>query len=77
MPSRLEDRKKAYEAQEVCERMFTCNCFVTDGLAALRQAERTRQPKPRSNFQIRRKDETHRLNKHIGREDFKAGEHTR
>jgi hypothetical protein len=55
--------------------MFTCNCFITDGLAVLRQAERMRQPRPGSNFQIRRKDETHRLNERIRREDFEAGEH--
>jgi hypothetical protein len=45
--------------QEVCERIFTCNCLVNDRLAILRQAERTRQLKLGSGFQKRRKDETY------------------
>jgi len=40
--------------REVRERIFTCN-----RLAILRQAERTRQLKLGSDFQMRRKDETH------------------
>jgi hypothetical protein len=47
-------RKKARKVPEVCERIFTCNCLVKDGLAVLRRAERTRQPKPGSDFQMRR-----------------------
>jgi hypothetical protein len=43
---------------EVCERIFTCSCLVTNGLAMLRRAERTRQPKPGSDSQMRRKDDT-------------------
>jgi hypothetical protein len=35
-------------------RIFACNC-----LAMIRQAEKTRQPKPGLDFQMRRKDETH------------------
>src|SRR5438045_2818278 len=34
-------RKKACKVREVCERVFTCNCLVKDGLAMLRQAERS------------------------------------
>jgi hypothetical protein len=53
-PRRLEDRKKARKVWEVCERIFTCNFLVKDGLAAPKQAERTRQPKPGSDVQMRR-----------------------
>jgi hypothetical protein len=52
-------RKKICKVQKVCERMFTCNCLVKAGLAILRQAERTRQLELGSDFQMRRKDETH------------------
>ena len=52
-------RKKDCNVQEACERIFTCSCLVKDGLAMLRQAERTRQLKLGSDFQMRRKDETH------------------
>jgi hypothetical protein len=51
MPSQHEDKKTVAH--------FQCNCLVKDRLAMLRQAERTRQPKPGSDFQMRRKDETH------------------
>jgi hypothetical protein len=52
-------RRMACKVQEVCERISTCNCLVKIRLATLRQAERTRQPKPGSDFQMRRKDEAH------------------
>jgi hypothetical protein len=52
-------RKKICKVREVCECIFTCNCLVNDGLAMLRQAERTRQLELGSDFQMRRKDETH------------------
>ena len=52
-------RKKVRKVEEVCECIFTCNCLVNDGLAMLRQAERTRKLELGSDFQMRRKDETH------------------
>jgi len=52
-------RKKVCKVREVCERIFTCNCLVNDGLKMLRQAERTRQLELGSDFQLRRNDETH------------------
>jgi hypothetical protein len=52
-------RKKICKVREVCERIFTCNYLVNDGLAMLRQAERTSQLELGSDFQMRRKDETH------------------
>jgi hypothetical protein len=51
--------RKVCKVQEVCERIFTCNCLVNDGLAMLKQAERTRQLELGSDFQIRRNNETH------------------
>jgi hypothetical protein len=52
-------RKKACKVQEVCGRIFTCSYLVNDGLAMLKRAERKRQRKLGSDFQMRRKDETH------------------
>ena len=46
-------RKKICKVREVCERIFTCSCLVNNGLAMLRQAERTRQPALGSDFQMR------------------------